>query len=42
MRFLVRIQLPVEQGNKMIKDPKFIQKMGNILQNNQGRSSLFL
>jgi hypothetical protein len=27
MRFLVRIQPPVEQGNKMIKDPKFIQKL---------------
>ena len=27
MRFLVRIKFPVEEGNKMVKDPKFIQKL---------------
>ena len=27
MRFLVRITLPVEGGNKMIKDPKGIKKL---------------
>ena len=27
MRFLVRVTLPVEGGNKMIKDPKGIQKL---------------
>ncbi len=27
MKFLVRIQPPVEQGNKLVKDPKFIQKI---------------
>ena len=27
MRFLVRSHLPVEDGNKMIKDPKGLQKL---------------
>ena len=27
MRFLVRIHLPVEEGNKMVKDPKGIKKL---------------
>ena len=27
MRFLVRIRLPVEEGNKMVKDPKGLQKL---------------
>jgi hypothetical protein len=27
MKFLIRIQPPVEEGNKLVKDPKFIQKI---------------
>ena len=27
MRFLVRIHLPVEEGNKMVKDPKGIKRL---------------
>ena len=27
MRFLVRIHLPVEEGNKMVKDPKGVKKL---------------
>ena len=27
MRFLVRVHLPVEEGNKMVKDPKGIKKL---------------
>jgi len=27
MRFLVRVRLPVEGGNKMVKDPKVAQKI---------------
>jgi len=27
MRFLIRIRLPVEGGNKMVKDPKGIEKL---------------
>ena len=27
MRFLVRVHLPVEEGNKMVKDPKGVKKL---------------
>lgn len=27
MRFIVRAKIPTEKGNKMVKDPKFIQNL---------------
>jgi hypothetical protein len=27
MRFLVRAQIPTEAGNKMVKNPKFLQNL---------------
>ena len=27
MRFLVRAQIPTEIGNKMVKNPKFLQEL---------------
>ena len=27
MKFLVRVQIPTEAGNKMVKNPKFIQNL---------------
>ena len=41
MRFLVRIQPTVEGGNKMIKDPKGIQKLEAYYKKIKGESAYF-
>ena len=41
MRFLVRIQPTVEGGNKMIKDPKGIQKLEAYYKKIKGEAAYF-
>lgn len=41
MRFLVRIQPTVEGGNKLIKDPKGIQKLEAYYKKIQGEAAYF-
>jgi hypothetical protein len=31
MRFLVRAQIPTEIGNKIVKNPKFLQELENYI-----------
>ena len=33
MRFIVRAQIPTEAGNRMAKNPKFLQALENDIQN---------
>ena len=41
MRFLVRIQPTVEEGNKLIKDPKGIQKLEAYYKKIKGEAAYF-
>ena len=41
MRFLVRIQPTVEKGNKMMKDPKGIQKLETYYKKISGEAAYF-
>ena len=41
MRFLVRAQIPTEAGNKMIKNPKFMQNLEEYMKKVNPEASYF-
>ena len=41
MRFLVRAQIPTEMGNKMVKNPKFLQELENYIHKVKAEASYF-
>jgi SpoU rRNA methylase family enzyme len=41
MRFLVRAQIPTEIGNKMVKNPKFLQELENYIHKVKAEASYF-
>ena len=42
MRFLVRAQIPTEAGNKMVKNPKFLQNLEDDMKKLTLRLRIFL
>ena len=42
MRFLVRAQIPIEAGNKMIKNPRFLQELENYINKVKAEAAYFL
>jgi hypothetical protein len=41
MRFIVRAKIPTEAGNKMVKDPKFIQNLEGYMNKVKPEASYF-
>jgi hypothetical protein len=41
MRFVIRATIPVEAGNKMIKDPKFLQTLEEYISKVKAEASYF-
>ncbi len=41
MRFLIRVRIPVEEGNRMTKDPKFLQKIEEYSKKVRAEASYF-
>ena len=41
MRFIVRAKIPTEAGNKMVKDPKFIQNLEGYINKVESEASYF-
>ncbi len=41
MRFIVRAKIPTEAGNKMVKDPKFIQNLEEYINKVKPEASYF-
>jgi hypothetical protein len=41
MRFIVRAKIPTEAGNKMVKDPKFIQNLEEYMNKVKPEASYF-
>lgn len=41
MRFIVRAQIPTEAGNKMVKNPKFLQELENYIQKVKAEAAYF-
>ena len=41
MRFVVRAKIPTEAGNKMVKDPKFIQKIEDYIRKTRAEGAYF-
>jgi hypothetical protein len=41
MRFIIRALFPTEAGNKMVKDPKFIQNIEGIIKNFKAEAVYF-
>lgn len=41
MRFLVRAQIPTEIGNKMVKNPEFLQELENYIHKVKAEASYF-
>jgi hypothetical protein len=41
MRFLVRAQIPTEAGNKMVKNPKFLQELDAYIKKGKAEASYF-
>jgi SpoU rRNA methylase family enzyme len=41
MRFLVRAQIPTEIGNKIVKNPKFLQELENYINKVKAEASYF-
>lgn len=41
MRFVVRVLIPTEAGNRMIKDPNFIQKIEGFIKNTKAEAAYF-
>jgi hypothetical protein len=41
MRFIVRAKIPTEAGNKMVKDPKFIQNLEEYISKVKAEASYF-
>ena len=41
MRFLVRAQIPTEIGNKMVKNPEFLQELENYINKVKAEASYF-
>lgn len=41
MRFLVRAQIPTEAGNKMVKNPKFIQNIEDYIKKVNAEAAYF-
>jgi hypothetical protein len=41
MRFLIRAQIPTEAGNKMTKNPKFLQELENYIKKVNAEASYF-
>jgi len=41
MRFLVRAQIPTEIGNKIVKNPKFLQELENYIHKVKAEASYF-
>ena len=41
MRFIVRATIPVADGNKMVKDPKFLQTLEAYISKNKAQASYF-
>jgi hypothetical protein len=41
VRFLVRAQIPTEAGNKMVKDPKFMQNLEDYMKKVKPEASYF-
>lgn len=41
MRFLVRATIPVEAGNKMVKDPKFLKTLEDYINKTKPEASYF-
>jgi SpoU rRNA methylase family enzyme len=41
MKFLVRAQIPTEAGNKMIKNPRFLQELENYIHKVKAEAAYF-
>jgi hypothetical protein len=41
MRFLVKAQIPTEAGNKVIKNPKFLQELENYIHKVKAETAYF-
>lgn len=41
MRFIVRAQIPTEAGNKMVKDPNFLQEIEKYIANTKAEATYF-
>ena len=41
MRFLVRAQIPTKTGNKMIKNPRFLQELENYIHKVEAEAAYF-
>src|SRR5689334_12747147 len=41
MHFLVKVTIPVEAGNSMVRDPKFGKKLGDILSDLKPKATYF-
>jgi hypothetical protein len=41
MRFVIRATIPVEAGNKMVKDPKFLQNLEDYISKTKAEASYF-
>ncbi len=42
MRFLVRLTMPTEAGNKAVKDPKFLKNIEGFMRDMKAESAYFL
>jgi hypothetical protein len=42
MRFVVRVLIPTEAGNRMIKDPNFIQNIEGFIKNTKAEAAYFM
>jgi hypothetical protein len=42
MRFLVRVTMPTEAGNKAVKDPKFLKNIEGFVRDMKAESAYFL
>ena len=41
MRFVIRVLIPMEAGNKMVKDPNFIQDIEGFIKNTKAEAAYF-
>ena len=41
MRFIMKVRIPMERGNEVIKDPQFGQKMGKLLAEVKAEAAYF-
>ena len=41
MRYIIKVRIPMERGNELLRDPKFGEKMANLLKELKAEEAYF-